>query len=193
MACRRLVTSRLLSRSMLKTTLLPSVTVTPSQPLRNHSTPAGIPSNSIFASLFAEQQRRFAQQLFDRRFSSASAADDAPIAEVTYEYVRELVKSASPNSCIIDVRNPNELVEQGDIPTAVNVPLKDLQEALSQPPEVLKRRLGISSEEDEIIFSCVMGLRSAKAVHVAQSLGFTNGKNFVGGHQEWKEREKESS
>lgn len=122
MACRRLVTSRLLSRSMLKTTLLPSVTVTPSQPLRNHSTPAGIPSNAIFAALFAEQQRRFAQQLFDRRFSSASAADDAPIAEVTYEYVRELVESASPNSCIIDVRNPNELVEQGDIPTAVNVP-----------------------------------------------------------------------
>lgn len=120
-----------------------------------------------------------------------TTADDGgvPIAGVTYEYVRQLVESASPNACIIDVRNRSELTYTGEIPTALNIPLNDLEEVLSQPLPVLKRRFRISSKDDEIVFSCRTCRRSALAVRLAQTLGFRNCKLYVGGHREWKERE----
>lgn len=41
---------------------------------------------------------------------------------VDYDYVKAM--ASEPEKCLIDVRNPDELVEVGKIPHSINIPCK---------------------------------------------------------------------
>jgi rhodanese-related sulfurtransferase len=76
---------------------------------------------------------------------------------------------------VIDVREPHEYAEANI--AAVLVPLADV---LSGSFEKLQ-----ATKDDEIIFQCRSGKRSANAALFLESLGYKNCKNLVGGILEW--------
>ncbi|KAJ6637431.1 Rhodanese domain-containing protein [Pseudolycoriella hygida] len=107
----------------------------------------------------------------------------------TYEEVKDLPNH--PEKYLIDVREPSELVETGQIPTSINIPIGSLEESLKLPADEFKSKFGRDkpSYENEVIFHCKMGGRAAKASLLAESLGFVNSKNFKGSWTEWAEKE----
>lgn len=57
-------------------------------------------------------------------FEYSTNASDTIVPVVTYEVVRDLPNH--PEITLIDVREPDELKETGIIPTAINIPRKNL-------------------------------------------------------------------
>ena len=76
---------------------------------------------------------------------------------------------------LIDVREPFENAEfniGGEL-----IPLGNIQSMQIEDLEALKN--------EEVIFYCRSGKRSATAALILDSIGFTNTKNLVGGMLEW--------
>lgn len=75
---------------------------------------------------------------------------------------------------MIDVREPDEVV-QGSIPSAVNLPLSVLPNALHLPPEEFKEKFGFEKprQDQELTFYCRSGKRSTTAADVAKRNGYT--------------------
>lgn len=96
------------------------------------------------------------------------------IKSITVKELKELIDKKE-SFHLIDVREPYEL-ENGTIPTSINIPLEDL-------PEKLKS--SNFSKEDKLIFYCRTGGRSRVATEIAISLGFVNSINLVGGIYSW--------
>ncbi|XP_059613948.1 rhodanese domain-containing protein CG4456-like isoform X2 [Phlebotomus argentipes] len=122
------------------------------------------------------------------RRSRSSQADTMKIA--TYEEVKDLCNH--PEKLLIDVREPKELLETGCIPTSINIPLERLERALANTkPRDFKGYFGGPKPEPEtpIIFTCCSGERAAKAMDIADRLGFKNAKNYKGSWTEWAEKE----
>lgn len=74
---------------------------------------------------------------------------------------------------VVDVREPFEWA-QGRIPNATHIPLNSL---LAKAQELIT--------EDNIIFVCAEGVRSAVACEVAAAIGRTNLYNLEGGTVAW--------
>lgn len=74
---------------------------------------------------------------------------------------------------MIDVREKDEVM-QGSIPSAVNLPLTELSGALHLPPTDFLRIYGFPKPkpDQEIIFYCRSGKRSASACDVAKRNGY---------------------
>jgi len=87
---------------------------------------------------------------------------------------------------------PQELASDGAIPGAVNIPLKQVGEVFSLPPDQWESLLGLPAPQTDspIIFSCLAGIRSHKAQVKVTELGFSNTSNFTGGWAEWADRTK---
>jgi FK506-binding protein 1 len=109
-------------------------------------------------------------------------------AITTYEGL--LAALASPDCLVVDVRQPEELTTDGSIPGSLNLPLGGVSAALSLAPERWQEQYGAPAPGlgTPIVFSCLAGVRSAKAQALAVSLGFTNTSNYLGGWQEWTAR-----
>lgn len=120
-----------------------------------------------------------------RGFSSA----DQPAVSVTYEQVKKLLVVRT--GVLIDVREPWELREYGSIPGSINVPLGQLSAALQLKPEEFKERYGgeMPSIGGRLVFTCLAGVRSQKALEAAQSLGYSNVQHYPGGWQDWAKHE----
>ncbi|NP_001186943.1 thiosulfate sulfurtransferase/rhodanese-like domain-containing protein 3 [Danio rerio] len=120
-----------------------------------------------------------------RNFSSSSQ----PSVDVSYEQLKKLLVSGS--SVVIDVREPWELREYGNIQGSINVPLGQVNGALQLTPDEFKEKYGgdMPSKSQNIVFSCLAGVRSKHALEAAVSLGYTKVQHFPGGWQEWAERE----
>jgi rhodanese-related sulfurtransferase len=76
---------------------------------------------------------------------------------------------------LIDVREPFENAEfniGGEL-----IPLGNIQSMQIEDLEALKN--------EEVIFYCRSGKRSATAALILDSIGFTNTKNLIGGMLEW--------
>ncbi|XP_053507529.1 thiosulfate sulfurtransferase/rhodanese-like domain-containing protein 3 [Ictalurus furcatus] len=123
--------------------------------------------------------------LWTRRFSSA----DQPAVSVTYEQVKKLLVVRT--GVVIDVREPWELREYGSIPGSINVPLGQLSAALQLKPEEFKEKYGgeMPSIGESLVFTCLAGVRSQKALEAAQSLGYSNVQHYPGGWQDWAKHE----
>lgn len=123
------------------------------------------------------------------RHYSSQVINDIPI--VTYEEVKQLPKY--PKKLLIDVREPNELQETGQIPSSINIPLGQVAEELSANMDegVFKAKYGRDKPDGntEIIFHCKIGRRSQNAAELAKSLGYKNSKNYLGSWTEWAEKE----
>ena len=77
---------------------------------------------------------------------------------------------------LIDVREPWEIHEYGKIPGSINIPLDDVGEALQMNQKDFKEKYKEvkPSKSDNLVFSCLAGVRSKKAVVTAISLGFNS-------------------
>ncbi|XP_061093354.1 thiosulfate sulfurtransferase/rhodanese-like domain-containing protein 3 [Conger conger] len=116
-----------------------------------------------------------------RSYSSTSETD----INVSREQLKELL--ASRTGVVIDVREPWELREHGNIPGTVNIPLGQVNQALQLTPEEFKEKYVREkpSHSDNIVFSCMAGIRSKTALDTAVSLGYSNVQHYPGGWQDW--------
>lgn len=89
--------------------------------------------------------------------------------------VQEASKLLSESALLIDVREPDEVVEQAyDVKEIKNIPLGELENHLTEIP---KNKL--------VILACRAGGRSAKAFDLLKSRGFINIANMEGGMNAW--------
>ncbi|KAK7064420.1 Rhodanese-like domain-containing protein [Favolaschia claudopus] len=108
---------------------------------------------------------------------------------ITYEELLPKTQSPSADSYLIDVREPDEVI-QGMIPSAVNLPLSVLPNSLQLQPEMFQAKHGFSKPQksQEVTFYCRSGKRSTSASDVAKRNGFTNILNYTGSWLEWVEK-----
>ncbi|XP_023311468.1 heat shock protein 67B2-like isoform X2 [Anoplophora glabripennis] len=109
----------------------------------------------------------------------------------TYEEIREIGREKSKKVLLIDVREPEELLETGVLPSSINIPLGNLESVLrDMSNEEFLKKYGREkpNEHFPLIFSCKLGKRSATACEICQRLGFKNIKNYAGGWTGWSER-----
>ena len=93
-----------------------------------------------------------------------------PFERIDVEQAKALIEKGFK---VIDVREPSEW-DQGHIPNATHIPLNTL---LAKAQEFLA--------EDNLIFVCAEGVRSAVACEVAAAIGRTNLYNLEGGTVAW--------
>lgn len=124
------------------------------------------------------------KELLLRRFSSGP-----PSTDVTYDQLKQLL--AGRKSVVIDVREPWELREYGFIPGSINVPLGQVNTALQLGPEEFKEKYGgeMPQQTDNVVFSCLAGVRSKNALNTATSLGYKDVQHYPGGWQDWVKHE----
>ncbi|KZP32310.1 hypothetical protein FIBSPDRAFT_882662 [Athelia psychrophila] len=113
---------------------------------------------------------------------------DQPI--LTYEQVKPKSTSPSPDAYLIDVREPDEVI-QGSIPSSVNLPLSVISNSLHLPREAFKAQHGFEKPKttQELVFYCRSGKRSATACDIAKRNGYTNVLNYEGSWLDWVQRE----
>ncbi|XP_041649807.1 thiosulfate sulfurtransferase/rhodanese-like domain-containing protein 3 [Cheilinus undulatus] len=123
-------------------------------------------------------------ELLVRRFSSGT-----PTTDVSYEELKQ--RLAGRKSVVIDVREPWELREYGFIPGSINVPLGQVNTALQLVPEEFKEKYGgeMPQQTDSVVFTCLAGVRSKKALDAATSLGYNAAQHYPGGWQDWVKNE----
>ncbi|XP_078068756.1 thiosulfate sulfurtransferase/rhodanese-like domain-containing protein 3 [Mustelus asterias] len=123
-------------------------------------------------------------QFYQSQPSSYRSVCTAPSDTVTYQELKQLLKS---KTIVIDVREPWEIKESGKIPGSINVPLEQMEQALKlNPSKFLETYNGMMpSTSDKIVFSCVAGIRSKKALDAAASMGYSSALHFPGGWEEW--------
>lgn len=118
-----------------------------------------------------------------RNFSSTQGTD------VSYEQLKQLL--AAGTASVIDVREPWELREYGNIPGSINVPLGQVSNALQLSPEDFKEKYGgtMPPQTGNIVFTCLAGVRSKSALDTAASLGYSNAQHYPGGWEDWAKHE----
>ncbi|TNN57693.1 Thiosulfate sulfurtransferase/rhodanese-like domain-containing protein 3 [Liparis tanakae] len=147
---------------------------------------ASVPGRAPVSSLVQPQHgcKIAGSQL--RAFSSAPAGEN-----VSYEQLKQLL--AGRNIVVIDVREPWELREFGLIPGSINVPLGQVNTALQLGPEEFNEKYGgeMPQQADNIVFTCLAGVRSKTALDMATSLGYKDVQNYLGGWKDWAKNEQQ--
>ncbi|XP_068107641.1 thiosulfate:glutathione sulfurtransferase-like [Hyperolius riggenbachi] len=108
---------------------------------------------------------------------------------ITYDELKKLIASGSCR--LFDVRNPDEL-QNGKIPTAVNIPVTEVEKALNLDPAAFKQKYNVDKpklDDDNVIFHCHLGRRGQRATDIATSLGYKHARNYQGAYKEWAEKE----
>ena len=95
---------------------------------------------------------------------------DEPFARIDVERTKELIAAGA---AVIDVREPDEW-NKGHIPVAALAPL---QQFMMAPHNYL--------EQDNIVFVCAVGQRSAIACEMAAAMGLEQLYNLEGGTIAW--------
>ncbi|XP_021372075.1 thiosulfate sulfurtransferase/rhodanese-like domain-containing protein 1 isoform X2 [Mizuhopecten yessoensis] len=109
--------------------------------------------------------------------------------DVNFDDIISLLGSGSLQ--LIDVREPSELVQQGEFPTALNIPLGQVGSALNMAPHTFKALYGCDKPEfddDNIVFACFAGIRSVEAMTMAHEIGYSKARQYAGGFKEWMEK-----
>ncbi|KAG7243226.1 hypothetical protein INR49_012434, partial [Caranx melampygus] len=97
-----------------------------------------------------------------------------PVSVVTYSQLKFMLSNR--NIQLFDVRNPDEY-QAGHIPDAVNIPLGNLEDSLKLSPEGFQEKFEVKApgkDDDNIVFHCRSGKRSATALAIATQLGFSS-------------------
>ncbi|KAK8865898.1 hypothetical protein IAR55_001046 [Kwoniella newhampshirensis] len=123
---------------------------------------------------------------------SRSAWAKNPI--IKYEELKPLTQQPTDDVLVIDVREPDE-VALGSIPSAVNLPLSRLKDALDRGFNAgdFQKEFAFSKPtyDQNIIFFCRSGKRSANAAELASERGYPNIRNYQGSWLDWSKREGE--
>ncbi|XP_073820328.1 rhodanese domain-containing protein CG4456-like [Musca autumnalis] len=140
---------------------------------------------------FAETRPLSHHQNSQISFAKYFCSNTNNIPIVSYEEIKQLPKQ--PEKLLIDVREPKELQETGQIPTSINIPLGQVATELAPTVDAgaFKAKYGrdFPKKNTEIIFHCKIGKRSHSAAEIAKKLGFENSKNYLGSWTEWAEKE----
>ncbi|XP_070822800.1 thiosulfate sulfurtransferase/rhodanese-like domain-containing protein 3 [Chaetodon trifascialis] len=146
---------------------------------------ASVPGGRRSASTLDSSQPGY-KKLLLRRFTSGP-----PATHVNYNQLKELL--AGGKSVVIDVREPWELREFGAIPGSINIPLGQLNTALQLGPGEFKEKYGgeMPKQTDNIVFSCLAGIRSKKALDAAALLGYKDIRHYPGGWEDWVNNEQQ--
>ncbi|XP_072307457.1 thiosulfate:glutathione sulfurtransferase [Eucyclogobius newberryi] len=97
----------------------------------------------------------------------------------------------SKNVQLFDVRGSDEYLA-GHIPSAVNMPLSDLEVSLKLSSETFEQKFQVKApakEDDNIVFNCRSGVRSGQALDIARQLGYSKARHLQGGFSEWEAEE----
>ncbi|KAF8587335.1 Rhodanese-like protein [Ramaria rubella] len=113
----------------------------------------------------------------------------APV--LSYEEVKKRTQEPTEDAYLIDVREPDEVI-QGSIPSAVSLPLSTLSSSLHLRGDEFLDKHGFMKPayNQEIVFYCRSGKRSATASDVARRNGYMNIKNYKGSWLDWVERDR---
>ncbi|XP_073445610.1 thiosulfate sulfurtransferase/rhodanese-like domain-containing protein 3 isoform X1 [Dendrobates tinctorius] len=108
---------------------------------------------------------------------------------INYEELKNLLKK--DGVVHIDVREPWEIKEYGVIKGSINIPLGDLGAALQMTPEDFEKKYvkKLPEKSNTLVFSCLAGIRSGKALGVATSLGYNRVHHYTGGFNDWTRHE----
>ncbi|PYE45433.1 rhodanese-like domain-containing protein [Paenibacillus barcinonensis] len=88
---------------------------------------------------------------------------------------RQAIKSNNPGM-VVDVREPAEY-NRGFIPGAVNIPLSQLQQRLSEIPQ-----------NKQVFLYCQSGMRSKSAAKILSKHGYDQISNLKGGVSAWRDK-----
>ncbi|XP_069103693.1 thiosulfate:glutathione sulfurtransferase-like [Argopecten irradians] len=101
----------------------------------------------------------------------------------------------SGNLQLIDVREPKELVQQGEFPTALNIPLSCLKESLLLNDEHFSEMFKTPKprpHDEHLVFVGFGPIKSNTALEIAHKMGFKKARQYAGGFKEWMEKTEEN-
>jgi len=110
---------------------------------------------------------------------------DQQVKDIIFENLKE--KILNGNIILIDVREPNELKDDGKIPNSVNIPLAQIADAFQLSNSEFLAKYGIDkpSEADDFVLSCRSGKRATNARIKLLPLGYSNVLVYTGSFQDW--------
>lgn len=122
-------------------------------------------------------------------------------SKVDYQEVCDAVasrQSGSDNVLLIDVRSPSEVQETGMIPTAVNIPVSDVQQALGDTtsPQAFSDKYRVPKPDlvhTMLIFYCAHGVRGVMGRRAAASIGYRQTRVYFGSWSDWSSRSQKHS
>ncbi|XP_060085448.1 thiosulfate:glutathione sulfurtransferase-like isoform X2 [Ylistrum balloti] len=145
------------------------------------------PKVKVLATLHGKGSNVEGQKDFRRHDSNCAKRTDLNFDDI-------LTLLGNGNLQLIDVREPNELAQQGEFPSALNIPLGQLESALNMAPHTFKALYGCDKPDlldDNIVFACYAGIRSLKAMSIAHEIGYLKARQYTGGFKEWLEKTEE--
>ncbi|KAF8338298.1 putative endoplasmic reticulum protein [Cantharellus anzutake] len=124
------------------------------------------------------------------RVSQLHSSPPSRFTVVSYAELKPLTQQPTLDRILIDVREVNE-VQQGSIPSAVNLPLSVLPQAMEQHPDAFRNQHGFQRPEkgQEVILYCRSGARSTTAAEHLEKIGYKNVKNYTGSWLDWTAKE----
>lgn len=112
----------------------------------------------------------------DEKSSSNTIEEKAEVQEINASKFKELVDNG--NVILIDVREPSELIEDGYIENAINVPAYRIEKLWDEK---------VKAKKDDIILTyCLSGYRSNVASEELIKMGYKNVYSLSGGISSWK-------
>ncbi|EPQ31216.1 uncharacterized protein PFL1_01403 [Pseudozyma flocculosa PF-1] len=115
--------------------------------------------------------------------------------EVKYSELKPITSSPSGEITLIDVREPSE-VQEGIIPSAVNVPLSTFKDAFKTDRQAddFQRRFAFArpAYDDKIVVYCRSGKRSQQALEHLNKHGWNNVRNYTGSYLDWVQQEQQN-
>lgn len=115
------------------------------------------------------------------------ACEEIPAKLYDYNKVKQLVDHPIESTILIDVREPQELADQGYIPSAFNIPFKSTPGALNLPADEFEDAFKFPkpSTDKELVFYCQAGVRSTAAEELASTFGYVKRGNYPGSFNDW--------
>ncbi len=115
--------------------------------------------------------------------SVKSMVEQAKSEVKEYSAAEAMVRAASPDVVLVDIRDPRELQREGKIPGAFSCTRGMLEFWIDPASPYFKP---IFAEDKEFVFFCAGGFRSALATKAAQDMGLKPVAHIVGGFGAWK-------
>ena len=126
--------------------------------------------------------------------NNTSSDGTALIGKDEVEYVEFEKFRNNDGALLIDVRNPEELLANGAIPKAINIPLPDIPKYFFGEDSSFEERfdMPLPKKTDPIIVFCKIGKRSETARQLLSTgsgnISYTNVANYKGSFDDWTEK-----
>lgn len=93
---------------------------------------------------------------------------------------------------IIDVRDADERLSEGAIPTSINIPANELKSAMKMRSTAFEKKYGVRkpTKKDKIILYCRTSQRSTFSAIYLVNEKYEQVFYLVGGHEEWLKHER---